>query len=1069
MSADIRDQLQSTLSGSYTLERELAGGGMSRVFVADENRLRRKVVVKVLSPELAQGISAERFEREIQLAASLQQANIVPVLNAGESAGLPFYTMPFVEGESLRARLGRGPVSVVEAVSVLRDVARALAYAHERGVVHRDIKPDNVLLSGGTAVVTDFGIAKAISAARAESGEGATLTQLGTSIGTPAYISPEQAAGDPDVDQRADIYSFGCMAFELLTGRAPFIAKTPQRLLAAHLSETPPSIAELRPDVPAPLAAMVMRCLEKEPSNRPQAAAELFPALDATPASDSTLAPLPAVLLGGPGMLTKALMTYAAAFIVVAIVAKAAIIGIGLPDWVFPGALVVMALGLPVILFTAYTQRVTRQALTASPSTTPGGTARIKTGTLATLAIKASPHLSWRRTALGGAYAVGGFVLLIGAFMALRAFGIGPAGSLLAAGKLSAKEPLLVTDFKVTNADSTLGRVLGDATKAQLAQSSVITLMSPEAIAAALRRMERPANAEVDLALARELATRNNIKAIVDGEIAGLGAAGYIVSLKLVTTDSAKVLTSFRESATDARGLIDAVDKLSRRLRGRIGESLKDVHAAPTLVDATTASLEALRKYSEGVRAEELEGKRAQAISLLREAVTIDSTFAEAWRKLATVMNNAGRPRASVDSAALMAYRHRMRLPESRRDYIVGYYYQSGPGRDRAKAVEAYEAMLRRGDTATTAFNPANNLALILNTRRQAARAESLYRAAARLYSDAWIVYSNLAETQLRVAKFDAADSTIKVGMTRWPETPNFRRSRGNMLYLHGDTSAYRQFLDSLYKNDSLSKGFARGRLADLALLHGRVAERRKLMTEARGDTSTATPRQRLGWVIGDAFVISQIERRPHDLLRQLDDAMSKVSFKSVPVNDRPYFDVANAYSRAGKPDKARAILAQYEAEQRDTSILRVQQPGLMYARALALLAERKTAEGIQELRRADRLPDGPADGCVFCLSIDLATAFDAAGMADSAIVHYERAINEYGPERVTQSVDAFLRAPFSRRLGELYEQKGDHTKATQYYRMFTELWKTADPELQPQVAEIRRRLARLSDVETKR
>ncbi|HEY3115892.1 MAG TPA: serine/threonine-protein kinase, partial [Chloroflexota bacterium] len=219
---DLRQQLQNTLGNTYALDRELGGGGMSRVFVADENRLNRKVVIKVLSPELAAGVSGDRFEREIQLAASLQQANIVPILAAGETNGLPFYTMPFVEGESLRARLAKvGPLPISMVIGVLRDVAKALAYAHQHGVVHRDIKPDNVLLSGGTAVVTDFGIAKAISAARTDK-DGANLTQLGTSIGTPAYMAPEQAAGDPTVDNRADVYSLGCMAYELLTGNSPF-------------------------------------------------------------------------------------------------------------------------------------------------------------------------------------------------------------------------------------------------------------------------------------------------------------------------------------------------------------------------------------------------------------------------------------------------------------------------------------------------------------------------------------------------------------------------------------------------------------------------------------------------------------------------------------------------------------------------------------------------------------------------------------------------------------------------------------------------------------------------------
>lgn len=252
---------------------------MSRVFLAEETRFHRKVVVKVLSPELAAGVNTARFEREISLAAGLQQAQIVPVITAGQVESLPWYSMPYVEGESLRARLAQGPISVTESIAILRDVARALAYAHEHGVVHRDIKPDNVLLSGGSAVVTDFGIAKAVSLSMTEGGQ-ERLTLTGSGLGTPAYMPPEQAAGDDKADHRADIYSFGCLAYEILTGKPPFAGMSPQQMIAAHFQKTPDPVRNVRVDVPLHISTLIAHCLEKDPERRPQTARELLQALN---------------------------------------------------------------------------------------------------------------------------------------------------------------------------------------------------------------------------------------------------------------------------------------------------------------------------------------------------------------------------------------------------------------------------------------------------------------------------------------------------------------------------------------------------------------------------------------------------------------------------------------------------------------------------------------------------------------------------------------------------------------------------------------------------------------------
>jgi len=313
---DLRDRLDASLGGSYTIERELGGGGMARVFVAREIALNRSIVIKVLPPELAAEVSEERFRREINLAARLQHPHIVPILSAGQADGLLYYTMPLVEGETLRSRLSReGELPIVDAVRVLGCVADAVAYAHAHGIVHRDIKPENILLTGQYAVVTDFGVAKALGEAASET----TLTGTGLAIGTAAYMAPEQVAADPAIDLRADIYSFGIVAYEVLTGATPFSGRTSQQQAAAHLTQQPERVALRRPAVPAALADLIMKCLEKRPADRPQSTEQLTRELSAIavsggqPSSERSLGRSRRTLLvGATGLLLVAAI--AAAF-----------------------------------------------------------------------------------------------------------------------------------------------------------------------------------------------------------------------------------------------------------------------------------------------------------------------------------------------------------------------------------------------------------------------------------------------------------------------------------------------------------------------------------------------------------------------------------------------------------------------------------------------------------------------------------------------------------------------------------------------------------------------------------
>ena len=275
--SDIASRLADALRDRYQIERELGHGGMATVHLARDVKHGRQVAIKVLRPELAQNLGGDRFLREINIAAKLQSPHILPLLDSGEADGLLFYVMPYVEGDSLRGMITRqGALAPSEAMRLLRDIVDGLAHAHRNGVVHRDMKPDNVMIADRHALVVDFGVAKAMKDASAHH----NLTSIGISLGTPTYMAPEQAAADPNIDHRADLYAVGVMAYEMLTGTPPFTG-APQAVMVAHISQAPVPLLQVKPDLPPAIAQIVMKLLEKDPNNRYQSADALLEAIEA--------------------------------------------------------------------------------------------------------------------------------------------------------------------------------------------------------------------------------------------------------------------------------------------------------------------------------------------------------------------------------------------------------------------------------------------------------------------------------------------------------------------------------------------------------------------------------------------------------------------------------------------------------------------------------------------------------------------------------------------------------------------------------------------------------------------
>jgi tRNA A-37 threonylcarbamoyl transferase component Bud32/tetratricopeptide (TPR) repeat protein len=1043
--SELKDRLQRALGTTYRLERELTEGAMSRVFLATEVGLSRQVVVKVLPPEAATATQAERFAREIQVAASLQHPHIVPLLTAGSSGELAWYIMPYITGETLAARMARqGAFPVQEAVRILRDVADALTYSHACGVVHRDVKPGNVLFSGRHALVTDFGVAKALSALSLGSSE---VTGVGVTVGTPTYIAPEQAMADPHVDHRADLYSLGVVAYELLTGRTPFLATTPQSMAAAHVTTPPDPIAVIRPSLPPELADTVMRCLAKRPDDRWQSAEELSAALEPWGASTAGMTPVATPLVTGHRMPAQEVRlpdagAVAAVFLTVAFVMVGFVFTatrlFGLPDWVWIGAAILMVVGFPIVMYTGRLER--RRARAAVRGMTMTGGVR--------------PHhqlFTWRRSLTGGGLALGALLLVTLGYVAARSFGIGPAGTLLSSGVVGAGDRFVLADFVNRTSDPSVGTSITEALRVDLGQSEVVKIVGDRDVAAAIQRMTLPAGTPITDSIALDLARREGAKAVITGDVTPLGT-GYVLTARVLDASTGATQTAVRTTANDPSTLLEALNDLSAELRERIGESLRAIRASEPLEQVTTSSLDALRHYSAAARAGNA-SDWATARTESEAAIAADPAFALAYLRLSAALNNGNAPRSQVIAAEREAFEHRDRLPPLERALTEASYY-SDVVQDPERAVAAMEAVLSLDSLHPVA---GSMLAGLLVEMDRFAEAE----AAARRVPDARM--RQATEQALFIAlisqrKWAAAESLAQVAAERWRDgamvAAYYRTEIANARH---DLRAAGAALRAAPPTVGSSSVFAFNvelQHADLALAEGRmdagVTAMERIATE-RGEESGA------GAVLGlrSYQPYTTLVARGDTALarRQLAALLRRHPLDSIPPEDLEYEILRDLYAKLGDRGELRRLRGRLEgaipAGQRV--------PGDSLGWELAEAEARGDARAALDLVRRWRV----AAHCTSCRLADEATWWERTGRADSALAVLERFVDGVADGFGDNYVGLYY-GPSVYRAAGLAESRGDRAKAREYYQRFVDAWRDAEPAFQPEVAEARRRLAAL-------
>ncbi|MDX1393452.1 MAG: hypothetical protein R3195_03635 [Gemmatimonadota bacterium] len=727
---------------------------------------------------------------------------------------------------------------------------------------------------------------------------------------------------------------------------------------------------------------------------------------------------------------------------------------VALPDWVFPVALVLLLIGLPVVLATAYIQGGQRAAGAGAPAASPGDNAAGTTGAATNprerseAAGRRGHMLTWRNAVLGG---LGAFALLaggIGVWLAFRAAGIGAAGTLVAKGMLDDRAAVVISDFAASGADPALARTLTEAFRIDFSESPTVRVVDPARITQALRRMERDPEALLDLELARELAQREGFPAVIAGEI-GVAGSSYLLTGQVVAAGDGAVLVSHRETASED-DLLDAIDALSQRLRERIGEPLGSIARAAPLERVTTASFDALDKYSEAERLMVTGGSRQRAVSLLEEAIEIDPTFAMAHRKLGIALFILGEQRERQVEAFTRAFELRDRLTDHERYITEGTYYTYASAQlDRA--VTAYENAL-----AIDSLGPAlNNLGIVYQSLGDHEQALELFRRD--IGSDGGQSTNPYVNSLFALASLGRPDEMRELFdemYARFP-TPSSHDWGAVAMLAIGDYETADAHIDALdaQTGDPGLQSQARLLRALSVGTRGRVAEADELLEErAAIEAERRLPGRVWESQVRRARFEIGVRRDPQRALDRMREAEAMAPVDGLSPFDRPYAQLAIVYAEAGRRAEARRWLDAFDEEVWPLAggdpfldLLRREAHGSVAE------AEGDTAAALEQLRQMD------GRFCPECRSLSLGRAFDRAGVADSARVYYEEGVTV--PSGSRGFTDAHRLGRAIQRLAQLHDEAGNLSEAAVFYARFTELWADADAELQPDVRAAQDRL----------